>query len=163
MIITVKNKDGERQKPIVTIDTETCHYPYAIREAIELALELDGYTKETIDEVFGRQREDCKVESEPIGAGNTLAVDASKPSGIQTKPPYYYVHGQKFKAYIEGLLCEGKVSIDENTQIFLCQNTIGISTSENEILGFKYSIWSDKGTKQYLEAAKVENLLLYPL
>lgn len=40
MIITVKNKDGERQKPIVTIDTETCHYPYAIREAIELALML---------------------------------------------------------------------------------------------------------------------------
>ena len=162
MIITVKNKDGERQKPIVTIDTETCHYHYAIREAIELALELDGYTKETIDEVFGRQREDCKVESEPTKADNSLTIDANKSSRIQALPPYFYTHGQTFKAYIEGLLCEGKVSIDENTQIFLCQNTIGISTSENEILGFKY-IWIDKGTKQDLEAAKVENLLLYPL
>ena len=36
-----------------TIDTKNCHYPYAIRNAIELALELDGYTKETIREVFG--------------------------------------------------------------------------------------------------------------
>lgn len=35
------------------IDTKNCHYPYAIRNAIELALELDGYTKETIKEVFG--------------------------------------------------------------------------------------------------------------
>ena len=43
----------DSQKPIVTIDTKTCHYPYAIRDAIELALELDGYTKETINEVFG--------------------------------------------------------------------------------------------------------------
>ena len=29
-----------------------CYYPYAIRESIELALKLDGYSEDTIDEVF---------------------------------------------------------------------------------------------------------------
>ena len=58
MKITVKREDGERQSPIVIIDTENCHYPYAIRDALELALELDGYSKETINEVFGRYQ-DC--------------------------------------------------------------------------------------------------------
>lgn len=52
MKIIINRKDSETQSPIVTIDTKSCHYPYAIREAIQLALELDGYTKETIDEVF---------------------------------------------------------------------------------------------------------------
>ena len=106
---------------------------------------------------------ECMQELEVAEESKPLSIDTNKASRIQALPPYFYTHGQKFKAYIEGLLCEGKVSIDENTQIFLCQNTIGISTSENEILGFKYSIWIDKGTKQDLEAAKVENLLLYPL
>ena len=54
MKIIINRKDSERQSPIVTIDTKSCHYPYAIREAIQLALELDGYTKETIDEVFNK-------------------------------------------------------------------------------------------------------------
>lgn len=106
---------------------------------------------------------ECMQELEVAEESKPLSIDTNKASGVQTSPPYTYIHWQKFKAYIEGLLCEGKVSIDENTQIFLCQNTIGISTSENEILGFKYSIWIDKGTKQDLEAAKVENLILYPL
>ena len=64
MIITVKMKDGERQKPIVTIDTETCHYPYAIMEALELSLRLDGYDESTIKQVFNRQN-DAKCEPEP--------------------------------------------------------------------------------------------------
>lgn len=64
MVITVKMKDGERQKPIVTIDTETCHYPYAIVEALELALRLDGYDESTINQVFNRQ-EDAKCKKEP--------------------------------------------------------------------------------------------------
>ena len=51
-IIVERNNDGS-QTPIVTIDTKTCYYPYAIRNALQLALQLDGYTKETIDEVFG--------------------------------------------------------------------------------------------------------------
>lgn len=53
MKIFIDRNQSERQTPIVTIDTKTCHYPYAIRDAIKLALELDGYTKETINEVFG--------------------------------------------------------------------------------------------------------------
>jgi hypothetical protein len=67
MIITVKMKDGERQKPIVTIDTETCHYPYAITEALELALRLDGHDEGTISNVFNRQRD---VACEPKTSDN---------------------------------------------------------------------------------------------
>jgi hypothetical protein len=52
MKIIIERNQTERQTPIVTIDTKTCHYPYAIRDAIKLALELDGYHKETINEVF---------------------------------------------------------------------------------------------------------------
>ena len=61
MKIIVKNNSSERQSPEVTIDTSTCHYPYAIREALWLALELDGYDKETIKNVFNLQ-EDVKTE-----------------------------------------------------------------------------------------------------
>jgi hypothetical protein len=64
MIITVKMKDGERQKPIVTIDTQTCVYPYAIIEALELALRLDGYDESTINQVFNRQN-DNKIAIPP--------------------------------------------------------------------------------------------------
>ena len=53
MKIIIDRNNDETQSPITTIDTKTCHYPYAIRSAIKLALTLDGYTKETIDEVFG--------------------------------------------------------------------------------------------------------------
>lgn len=57
------DRKGESQTPKVTIDIKDCHYPYAIRNAIELALELDGYTKETIQGVFGiTQGEKCKEE-----------------------------------------------------------------------------------------------------
>lgn len=52
MKIIVERNNDERQTPIVTIDTKTCYYPYAIRNALELALELDGYDKSTIKEVF---------------------------------------------------------------------------------------------------------------
>jgi len=64
MIIIMKGS-SESQTPIVTIDTKTCHYPYAIRDAIKLALEIDGYSKETINEVFGIMSDvECKAESE---------------------------------------------------------------------------------------------------
>jgi hypothetical protein len=63
MIITVKPKDGGRQKPVVTIDTSTCLYPYAIIEALELALKLDGYNESIIKQVFNRQNDvKCKPE-----------------------------------------------------------------------------------------------------
>ena len=65
MIIIMKGS-SESQTPIVTIDTKTCHYPYAIRNAIELALEIDGYTKETIDEVFTRSQRDVDCEAKEL-------------------------------------------------------------------------------------------------
>jgi hypothetical protein len=63
-IIINRNSLSERQSAIVTVDTKHCHYPYAIRESIELAMELDGYTKETIDEVFGRRMAETCVKSD---------------------------------------------------------------------------------------------------
>ena len=62
-IIIDRNSISERQTAVVTVDTKHCLYPYAIREAIELALELDGYPKETIDDVFGRRMADACVKS----------------------------------------------------------------------------------------------------
>jgi hypothetical protein len=59
MKIIIEREQSESQTPIVTIDTKTCVYPYAIRDAIELALELDGYGKETIKEVFGIMPDVC--------------------------------------------------------------------------------------------------------
>lgn len=54
MKIIIERTENETQRPIVTIDTKTCYYPYAIRNAIELALELDGYDQSTIKEVFNQ-------------------------------------------------------------------------------------------------------------
>lgn len=51
MKIVVKRNE---QQPEVTIDLKDVHYPYAIRNAIQLALEIDGFTKETIAEVFNQ-------------------------------------------------------------------------------------------------------------
>jgi len=65
MKIIIERNQNESQSPIVTIDTTTCHYPYDIRGAIELALEIDGHSKETIKEVFGIMPDaKCEVESE---------------------------------------------------------------------------------------------------
>jgi len=52
MKIIIDRNEEEGQKAIVTIDTKNCHYAYAIRSSLELALRLDGYTEETIDDVF---------------------------------------------------------------------------------------------------------------
>ena len=49
------------QQPEITIDLKGVHYPYAIRDAIQLALEIEGFTKETILEVFN-QMPDTKCE-----------------------------------------------------------------------------------------------------
>ena len=63
-IIIDRNTTDSRQSAVVEIDTKHCHYPYAIRESIELALELDGYSKETINEVFGRIDAEKRVQKE---------------------------------------------------------------------------------------------------
>ena len=66
MIITINRNrnagEGEREYPIITIDTTTCHYPYAIREALEQALLLDGYTQKMVDEIMNRFTDSCKEE-----------------------------------------------------------------------------------------------------
>jgi hypothetical protein len=63
MRIIIDNRDFDSsQRPLVTIDTYNCTYPYAIRNAIKLALELDGYSKETINEVLGSIQQDVCCE-----------------------------------------------------------------------------------------------------
>ncbi len=56
-IIIDQNHPTGTQSAIVTIDTSTCFYPYAIKKAIKLALELDGVTQEAINEIFGKPSE----------------------------------------------------------------------------------------------------------
>jgi len=59
MKIVIKRNEQSAEH---TIDLKDCHYPYSIRDTLELALELDGYTKETINEVFNRMPVDAKCE-----------------------------------------------------------------------------------------------------
>ena len=49
------------QTPEITIDLKDVHHPYAIRDAIKLALEIEGFTEQTISEVFN-QMPDTKCE-----------------------------------------------------------------------------------------------------
>lgn len=60
MKITVKRNEQQAE---VTIDLKGVHYPYAIRDAIQLALEIDGFTKKTIAEVFNQITDTAKCES----------------------------------------------------------------------------------------------------
>lgn len=53
--------------------------------------------------------------------------ETNKSLGIQTKPPYTYTHGQKFKAEIEGIECKGRVSVGETGAIYLCQGELPIN------------------------------------
>jgi len=64
MEIKIGNRNNEPQKAIIIIKTDHLVHPYAIRDTIELALKLDGYTKETIDEVFGRTPVEIDVTKE---------------------------------------------------------------------------------------------------
>jgi hypothetical protein len=64
MKLIIERNKRESQGANVTIDTEGLIYPYAIREALELALELDGHGKKAIAEVFG-QMPDALCESAP--------------------------------------------------------------------------------------------------
>lgn len=65
MKITVERNEDEMQLPCVTIDTAKCKYPHAIRNALSLALELDGYDTNTINEVFN-QMPDAKCSTEEL-------------------------------------------------------------------------------------------------
>lgn len=53
MKIIIDKGNQESQTPIITIDTKNCYYPYAIRNSLEIALQMDGFDKETINEIFG--------------------------------------------------------------------------------------------------------------
>jgi hypothetical protein len=56
MKIIVKRND---QQPEVTIDLKDVNFTYAIRDAFKLALELEGFTKQKISDVFN-EYEDAK-------------------------------------------------------------------------------------------------------
>lgn len=58
MKIIVKRNE---QLATVTIDISNGMYPYAIREAIVLALEQDGHTKDAINQIFNYAFEDPKI------------------------------------------------------------------------------------------------------
>jgi len=60
IIINNNHNDDSRESAIVEINTKHCNYPYSIRESLELALKLDGYTQETINKVFNQENEDAK-------------------------------------------------------------------------------------------------------
>ncbi len=63
-IIIDRNTVESRQFPIITIDTQNCYYPYAIREALTTALEMDGYDSTTIRAVFNQDNEDLKTPTQ---------------------------------------------------------------------------------------------------
>ena len=49
MKIILKRND---QTPEITIDLKDVHYAYAIRDALMLALQIDGFTQGNINDVF---------------------------------------------------------------------------------------------------------------
>jgi len=89
MKITVTNTNSERQAASVTIDTKGLNYPYAIREAIELALRLDGYQEDTIREVFNRYPDACKPPAalEKVGIESNTVLKTPDPQEFLTEQP----------------------------------------------------------------------------
>lgn len=70
-----------------------------------------------------------------------------------------YKHGQWFKAVIKGVSCVGKVSINKNGYIYLCQDKQdGLKT--NNTLSFKYSWGINSGTDECLDVNGVTLLKL---
>ena len=55
MKIIVKRNE---QQPEITIDLKDVHYAYAIRDALKLALDINGFTEQTILEVFNQIHDD---------------------------------------------------------------------------------------------------------
>jgi len=55
----------ERQgRAEVVIDTKSCNHPWAFREAIQEALQIEGFDKDMINEIFGIMP-DVKGPEEP--------------------------------------------------------------------------------------------------
>ena len=61
MKIIVKRNEAQ---PEVTIDLKGVHYVYAIRDAIKLALQIDGFGENTILQVFNQTPIDNESESD---------------------------------------------------------------------------------------------------
>lgn len=62
MKIIVKRNEQQAE---VTFDLKDVIYSYAIREAIQTALKIEGFTQDCINEVFNlNQDEDVKCKSE---------------------------------------------------------------------------------------------------
>jgi hypothetical protein len=61
MKIIVKRNEAQ---PEVTIDLKGVHYAYAIRDAIKLALQIDGFGENTILQVFNQTPIDNESESD---------------------------------------------------------------------------------------------------
>jgi len=104
MIITIKRKDGEMQSPTITIDTESCHYTYALVEALELALRLDGHDEKTIKQVFS-SIEDFKREYGEEHTGTTRPLTRF----LELIPDDYFgntVQPVPSRASIEKIACE---------------------------------------------------------
>jgi hypothetical protein len=104
MKIIIERSKYEHQGANVTIDTEGLIYPYAIREALELALEIDGHSKQAIAEVFG-QMTDAPCEPTPKyqeGDSVVVVVDGEKRVGtimlvrFQDGNMFFNVQGKDF-------------------------------------------------------------------
>jgi len=70
-----------------------------------------------------------------------------------------FKHGQWFSAEIKGIKCWGKISIDPDGEVFLCQNVQNGCEAENN-LGFEYSWTLDRGTPDEIEENQVTELKL---
>lgn len=105
MKIIIKRKQDERQSAIVDIDLSTCTYPYAIRESLELALQLDGYDEGTIKAVFNQEEVITGIDSEfepakmldPFEGAPEWArfrvADMARKEFWASKKPYPYDYG----------------------------------------------------------------------
>ena len=85
----------------------------------------------------------------------------NEPSGIQTKPPYTYVHGQMFKADIHGEYCEGVVNAHGANPEYIYLDIKG-SGGATKIFQRNQSWFIANGANHHLRIAKVKNLILYP-
>ena len=86
-----------------------------------------------------------------------LVVENSIPSEV-TKGPIYQ-HGQGFAAYIKDKYIAGKISIDTDGCIYLCQDEI-VGCEAQDLLGYKYSWSIGEGTEKYLKRNTVDHLVL---
>jgi len=74
------DKKGELESAKYTIDLSEINYPYAIRNAIEIALQLDGKSDGEIYDIFGRS-EVCEPDKEWIDRNVSSTQELTNPAG----------------------------------------------------------------------------------